>query len=72
MTDDAYILTDKHNHGYEISMKWIALTQGQIFSDFSSSSDNGTWNKTGFLKYALFDIPAIDEQVRAAAALESA
>jgi len=70
MTDDAYILTDKRNHGYEISMKWLALTQGQIFSDFSSSSDNGTWNKTGFLKYALFDIPTISEQENAVKSIE--
>jgi len=33
------------------------------FLEYSSSSDNGTWNKTGFFRDVTIDIPAYPEQV---------
>ncbi len=62
MTDDAYILTKKPT-GYDISLEWVAKTQAHIFREFASNSDNGTWNKGGFLRYATFDIPSYAEQL---------
>jgi type I restriction-modification system DNA methylase subunit len=70
--DDAYILIDKKTHGYELSLKWLAYTQRHVFEEFASNSDNGTWNKTGFLAHALFDIPSLDEQLEAVRKLETA
>ena len=32
------------------------------FLEYSSSADNGTWNKTGFFKNVEIDIPAFNEQ----------
>lgn len=62
MTDDAYILVDKKTHEYELLLPWIVLTQQQLFIEYASSSDNGTWNKTGFLTHATIDIPSLEEQ----------
>ena len=62
MTDDAYILVNKNTHAYELLLPWVVLTQQQLFKDYASNSDNGTWNKTGFLTYATFDIPSLEEQ----------
>ena len=33
-----------------------------MFREYASNSDNGTWNKTGFLKHAMLDIPSFEEQ----------
>ena len=63
MTDDAYLLTQKDGSGYQISLKWVAQTQSSLFREFASKSDNGTWNKSGFLKYGRMDIPSHKEQV---------
>ena len=43
-------------------MEWLYYTQKELFLNFSTSSDNGTWSKTGFLEYAKIDIPSINEQ----------
>lgn len=64
-TDHAYILTKKESTSYQISLEWVALTQEDLFKEFSSKSDNGTWNKSAFLKYATIDIPSYEEQVAA-------
>ena len=63
MTDDAYILTMKQGIGYQVSLEWVALTQTDMFKEFASTSDNGTWNKTAFLEYARLDIPSYKEQL---------
>ncbi len=63
MTDDAYLLTRKHGSGLQISLEWVAQTQAHLFQDFASKSDNGTWNKSGFLKYGKMDVPSYDEQL---------
>jgi len=62
LNDDAYLLVDKKTHGYEVSWKWLAIFHPQVFREYASSSDNGTWNMTGFLKHATFDIPLYKEQ----------
>ena len=63
MTDDAYLLTRKDGNGLRISLKWVARTQSGLIREFSSKSDNGTWNKGGFLKYGRMDIPSYAEQL---------
>jgi type I restriction enzyme M protein len=62
LNDDAYIVVDKGTHGCVLSLKWVALACRHIFCEYSSSSDNGTWNMAGFLEHARFDIPSWDEQ----------
>lgn len=34
-----------------------------IFYEYASSSDNGTWNMTRFLENVKIDIPLYDEQI---------
>ena len=62
LTDDAYILLLRDDCPYEVSLKWFAIQYSNIFYDYSSSSDNGTWNMTGFFENARVDIPEIGEQ----------
>ena len=64
MTDDAYILTEKSKTDYEISLKWVGLAQREMFREFASNSDNGTWNKGAFFKYATIDLPSFEEQLK--------
>ena len=64
ITDDAYILTKRANLDYDVSLEWVALTQKELFREFASSSDNGTWNKTSFLTHGTIDIPVLEEQQR--------
>ncbi|MHB1457470.1 MAG: HsdM family class I SAM-dependent methyltransferase [Armatimonadota bacterium] len=63
LSDDAYLLVEKNNSGYQVSLEWMVMTQQDIFKEHSTKSANGTWSKTGFLKYAVFDIPAYEEQL---------
>jgi len=62
LNDDAYILAEKEDCGYELSLKWLVHTHRDLFFEYASSSDNSTWNKTGFFKHATFDIPDLYEQ----------
>ena len=62
INDHAYILSVKDSCPYEINIKWLAIQYKADFLSYSSSSDNGTWNKTGFFKNVTLDIPSIDEQ----------
>lgn len=62
LNDDAYLLIDKGDHGYRLSLKWLALAHKQLFQEYSSNSDNGTWNMGGFFEHATFDVPAYEEQ----------
>lgn len=64
LNDDAYILYLKDDCNYEISLKWITVQYKKIFQDYSSSSDNGTWNMTGFFKNVIIDIPSYKEQMK--------
>lgn len=62
LNDDAYILYVKEDCPYEIDLKWLAIQYKMEFLNYSSSSDNGTWNMTGFFKNVVIDIPSIEEQ----------
>jgi restriction endonuclease S subunit len=63
LTDDAYFLTVKEDCKYDVSPKWLIAQYRQVFFDYSSSSDNATWNMTGFFANTIIDIPSYDEQV---------
>lgn len=62
INDHAYILFKKESSPYSIDLRWLALQYRSQFLQYSSSADNGTWNKTGFFKYTRIDIPFINEQ----------
>lgn len=62
LNDDAYILFVRDKVEYTIDLKWLSYQYKKDFLLFSSSSDNGTWNMTGFFKYTTIDIPSIEEQ----------
>lgn len=64
LNDDAYLLVEKPGHGYKLSLKWLAIANRQVFREYSSNSDNGTWNMGGFFEHASFDIPEYGEQIR--------
>lgn len=63
INDHAYILFVKDDCPYQIDLKWLATQYKQSFLDYSSSSDNGTWNMTGFFTYTRIDIPSYEEQI---------
>ena len=63
MTDDAYVLTKKKQEVYQVSLEWVARTQKELFKEYASNSDNGTWNKGGFLKYGRISLPSYSEQL---------
>jgi hypothetical protein len=63
LTDDAYFLTIKTECQFNINLKWLIYQYRHIFFDYSSSSDNGTWNMTGFFNDTSIDIPFLDEQL---------
>ena len=63
LNDDAYVLVLKKKIDYKISLKWFTYTYAHKFKEYSSSSDNGTWNKSGFFEHATFDIPDFEEQI---------
>lgn len=62
INDHAYILYLIDNIPFDISLKWLMYGLKNTFLEFSSSSDNGTWNKTGFFKNVYIDIPTIEDQ----------
>ena len=62
INDHAYILYVKDDSPYDIDLRWLALQYRGEFLQFSSNSDNGTWNMTGFFEQVKIDIPEIDEQ----------
>lgn len=64
INDDAYILYVKDNSKYEINLRWFEVQYKTEIMAYSSSSDNGTWNKTGFFKNTLIDIPELGEQTK--------
>lgn len=62
INDHAYILYIKEDCPYEINLKWLAIQYRSEFLSFTSNSDNGTWNMTGFFNLTKIDIPDIEEQ----------
>lgn len=70
INDHAYILYVKDECPYEINLKWLSINYRSDFLAYSSSSDNGTWNMTGFFKSLKIDIPIIEEQYRIVALWE--
>lgn len=62
INDHAYILFVRDDSPYQIDLKWLAIQYRTEFLQFSSSSDNGTWNMTGFFRQVKIDIPIIAEQ----------
>lgn len=64
INDHAYILYNKSSYPNYINLKWLAIQYKSEFLSYSSASDNGTWNKTGFFSNTLIDIPEKDEQLR--------
>lgn len=63
LNDDAYLLYLKEDLPWEINLKWLMYALKPRFLEYTSSSDNGTWNKTGFFKNVKIDIPSYSEQV---------
>ena len=62
LNDDAYILYVRDDLEYEISLKWLSIQYKSEFLLYASSSDNGTWNMTGFFEHTKIDIPSKKEQ----------
>lgn len=63
INEDAYILFVKDDCKYTIDLNWLSIQYKQEFLQYSSSSDNGTWNKTGFFENVKVDIPNKKEQL---------
>ena len=72
INDHAYILSVKKGCPFKIDLRWLAIQYKTEFLSYSSASDNGTWNKTGFFKNVTIDIPDIDEQIRIVTMVEKA
>jgi restriction endonuclease S subunit len=64
INDHAYILYKKRNYPYNINLKWLAIQYKSDILSYSSASDNGTWNKTGFFNNTIIDIPELSEQLK--------
>ena len=63
INDDAYLLHIRDEYLDMINLRWLVLQYKDMFLQYSSSSDNGTWNKTGFFEEATVDIPCYKEQL---------
>ena len=68
INDDAYILHIKDNCPYRIDLRWLRIQYKDAFLQYASSSDNGTWNKSGFMDNVAIDIPSLEDQQRVVAA----
>lgn len=53
LTDHAYILYLRDDCQYNVLIKWIAIQYANIFLEYTSSSDNATWDMTGFFNNEL-------------------
>jgi len=62
INDHAYILSLKDSP-FEVSLKWLMYNLKSDFLEYSSSSDNGTWNKTGFYENIFVNIPTLKKQL---------
>ncbi|MBQ8050671.1 MAG: restriction endonuclease subunit S [Bacteroidaceae bacterium] len=72
LNDDAYILFVKDNCRYQIHLKWLSIQYRSDFLAYASSSDNGTWNMTGFFSNVAIDIPSYKEQLKVVRMYEKA
>ncbi|MBI2523559.1 hypothetical protein HYW19_04145 [Candidatus Woesearchaeota archaeon] len=63
INEDVYILFVKENCPHKINLKWLSIQYKDDFLSYASSSDNGTWNMTGFFKNVIIDIPDHNEQM---------
>lgn len=64
LNDDAYILSVKEKCPYKIDLLWLSFAYRSDFLSYASSSDNGTWNMTGFFDNVKIDIPKYEEQMK--------
>jgi restriction endonuclease S subunit len=64
INDHAYILSVKKDCPYKINLKWLSIQYKDEFLSYASSSDNGTWNMTGFFQNVVIDIPDYTEQMK--------
>jgi hypothetical protein len=64
--DDAYLLCVRDDSKFKINLEWLMYVLKSNFLEYASSSDNGTWNMTGFFKNVTVDLPIIEEQLRVA------
>lgn len=64
LNDDAYILYVKEDCPYKINLLWLSIAYKSEFLSYSSSSDNGTWNMTGFFANVKIDIPYYEDQLK--------
>ncbi|MCW3986349.1 MAG: hypothetical protein NWE91_08090 [Candidatus Bathyarchaeota archaeon] len=56
-------LREKKWKGYSKKLGSNLMIQySKTFLEYSSSADNGTWNKTGFFRNVRIDTPAFNEQ----------
>src|SRR5208337_145040 len=62
ITDHAYVLSLRDDCPYKVSLKWLMVQYRSRFLEYSSSSDNGTWNMTGFFENVKIDIPVSGKQ----------
>ncbi len=63
INDDAYLFYLREDNPYQVSLKWLSYMLRPKCLEYSSSSENGTFNKTGFFKYVTINIPFYDEQM---------
>lgn len=68
INDHAYILSIRSGCPYDVDLQWLSIQYKDAFLQYASSSDNGTWNKSGFMDNVTIDIPAQEEQQRVVAA----
>ena len=64
INDHAYILSLKDDCKYDVSLRWLMIQYSKTFLEYSSSADNGTWNKTGFFQNTRIDLPSFNEQIQ--------
>ncbi len=62
LTDHAYFLTQSADCPSEVNLKWLMNQYRHTFLDYTSSSDNATWNMTGFFETVQIDVPSLKEQ----------
>lgn len=64
INDDAYLFYLREDSPYQVSLKWLSYILRPKCLEYSSSSDNGTFHKTGFFKHVTIDIPLYDDQMK--------
>lgn len=62
LNDHAYILYLNEDYKSKVNLKWVMYQYQKLFLEFSSNSDNGTWNKTNFMKQAKITLISPEKQ----------